>query len=218
MNMKKITIEICCDGSGKALEAQAAGAGRIELCADLPVGGITPPHEVIVRTVRALEIPVNVLVRPRAGDFRYTPAEIRTLLEDIRFCADAGADGVVVGALDGAGDVDVPTCRALIGLARNLGLSVTFHRAIDEAADLFRALDAVLSLRPDRILTSGGAPSAFEGRAAIARMVRRAHGHAISIMPGAGVTADNVRRILEETGAAEIHGSRLEIIEAARFA
>lgn len=220
-------VEICCDSFEKALAAQQAGAGRIELCAELAVGGITPSETVIDRTLHTLSIPVHVLIRPRAGNFHYSKDEIEEMLESIRTVARLSAearaagrqslrDGVVVGALDARGDVEVETCRRLIRTAREHGLSVTFHRAIDVARDLFQALRDILPLNVDRILTSGGALSAFEGREQIARMqqISRAE-NGPALMPGAGVNAENVGELLRKTGVSEVHGSRIEIIRAA---
>ena len=222
-----ITVEICCDGADAALAAFRAGAERVELCRELGIGGVTPTHEDIRRTVEAAQgRRVHVLVRPRGGDFVYGESELQQMLGDIAFCAEAGADAVVVGALTREGKTDIAAGERLVRAAQEAGLGVTWHRAIDAAADPLDALGDVISLGVDRVLTSGGAPSAWEGRDTIAGMVVRCEqrflegleaGEAtqkVIILPGAGVTGSNVRQLLEATGATEVHGSRLEILEA----
>jgi len=226
-----IIVEICCGNVPAMRAAKAAGADRVELCADLSVGGVTPSHDDIVEAVEIAgdEMAVNVLVRARGGDFVYSPEEVALMEDDIRFCAGAGVDGVVVGALTADGDVDMKISSRLVELAHGLGLSVTFHRAVDEAADTLEALDDVLELGVERVLTSGGAATAFEGREVIGEMVRVAERHFMDalmegeevtqktiIMPGCGVSGDNVAELLEATGAAEVHGTRLSILEALR--
>ena len=218
MNM---IIEICCDGFEKALAAERAGADRIELCQELSIGGTTPSHETIRRVVDSLNIPVNVLIRPRGGNFVYSPAEVGQILDDIRFCGELRAggkrvNGVVFGALREDGSVDVESTRKMVLEARKYSLSTTFHRAIDESSDIFKALRDIIDIGGvDRILTSGGASDAYSGRQVIAEMVETAAGR-ISIMAGCGVTAANAMAIVSATGIHEIHGSRLEIISALR--
>jgi len=215
----KVLVEICAPSVERAREAEATGAGRIELCTDLECGGLTPPHPDIISLVQgvdALKIPVNVLIRPRAGDFVYNSAEIEQMMDDISFCGAAGVNGVVIGALNPRGGVDRPLCRNMVALARSYGLSVTFHRAIDESRNIDKALDAVIALGVDRILTSGGAESAWEGRDVIKRMVQRINalypeGSGPKILAGAGVNFANAAPLVAVTGVSEIHGSRLEL-------
>jgi copper homeostasis protein CutC len=126
-------IEICCDGIEAAKKAVEAGAKRIELCSDLSIGGITPPYSEIEEAAAKLGTAVNVLVRPRGGDFVYNEAEIEKMLREIAFCGGAGVNGVVIGALTTEGKIDVPLCREFVSMARSYGLEITFHRAIDEA-------------------------------------------------------------------------------------
>jgi len=217
--MENVTIEVCCDGLEHVRDAALRSAKgqetvcgmvprRVEFCSDLSIGGITPSHEEISASTK-LGIPVNVLVRPRGGNFVYSDEEFDTIAADIRFCADAGANGVVIGALDQDGKIDKVHMAPLFDLARSLGLKVTFHRAIDRNADMMAALEDVLSLGPDLILTSGGAKSAWEGRETIARMVRRCAGTGTQILAGAGVSPENARALVEATGVTQIHGSRL---------
>jgi copper homeostasis protein len=214
MNMR-MTIEICCDGYEKALAAEKAGAGRIELCQELAIGGTTPSHETIKKVAESMNIPVNVLIRPRSGDFVYSAAELGQILDDIRFCGELKKiNGVVFGALLKDGSVDVEATRKMVLEARRYSLSTTFHRAIDESSDIFKALRDIIDIGGvDRILTSGGASDAYSGRQVIAEMVEKAAGR-ISIMAGCGVTAANAAAIVSATGIHEIHGSRLEIISA----
>lgn len=199
-------VEICCDGLEAARVAVGAGADRIELCTDLACGGITPPHEILDEAV-TLGVPVNVLIRPREGDFVFNDSEIHHILFNIAYCGNVGVNGVVIGALTDDGRVDIPLCKDIVDLARSYGLSITFHRAIDCTADIMEALDDVLSLGVDRILTSGGAESAPEGKEIIKKMVKRAGNKAI-ILAGAGITPENATELIEYTGVKEIHGSR----------
>lgn len=214
-----ITVEICSEGAGKAIAAWKAGAGRIELCENLAVGGVTPSRRDIETAVASAGIPVNVLIRPRGGDFTYSRSEMDEILEDIRFCGEGvfggkKVNGVVIGALDANGRVDIARTGEMADLAVSLGLSVTFHRAIDVCEDILRGFDDVLSIGGiDRVLTSGGAETAFLGRDTIAEMVRRAKGR-VSVMAGCGVTGDNALAIVKSTGIHEIHGSRVEITKA----
>ena len=199
-------VEICCDGLEAARVAVGAGADRIELCSDLACGGLTPPHDVLDEAV-TLGVPVNVLIRPREGDFVYSDSEIHHILFNIAYCGNVGVNGVVIGALTDDGRVDMPLCKDIVDLARSYGLSITFHRAIDRTADIMEALDDVLSLGVDRILTSGGAESAPEGKETIRKMVQRAGDKAI-ILAGAGITPENAKGLIKYTGVKEIHGSR----------
>ena len=212
-----ITVEICCDGAEAALAAFRSGAERVELCRELAIGGVTPARADIRRTVGAAgDARVHVLIRPRGGDFVYSESEVQQMLADVAFCAEAGADAVVFGALTPVGRIDLATGERLVRAAREAGLGITWHRAIDAAADPLDALGDVLSLGVDRVLTSGGAPSAWEGRETLAAMIRSCERYSpkTRILPGAGVTAANVLPLLEATGATEVHGSRLEILTA----
>ena len=213
-----VLVEICCDGIEAARRAVWRGAGRIELCADLSCGGITPTFTDIFSSTN-LGVPVNVLVRPRPGNFVYSWEEVEKMSREIAACGQVGMNGVVIGVLRPDGRVDLPVCRDLIALARSYGLSVTFHRAVDEALAAGVPLDGlmedILSLGVDRILTSGGAAGAYDGRTVIARMagIARRSGSCI-VMPGGGVTPGNLAAILEATGATEVHGSRLSLLSS----
>ncbi|MFT3789556.1 MAG: copper homeostasis protein CutC [Rudaea sp.] len=197
-------LEIAAASIASALAAQEGGADRIELCANLHEGGTTPSHGTLVESRRRLRIPIHVLVRPRGGDFLYDEAEIHAMIGDIEDCARSGADGVVIGALDADGNVDVALCRRLVAAAGKL--DVTFHRAFDAARDPGAALEDIIALGCARVLTSGAAASVVLGAEAIAGYVRKANGR-IAIMAGGGVNADNVRGLVARTGVAECHSS-----------
>ena len=198
--------EACCTSLEAVRAAERTGAQRIELCDRLEVGGVTPPEPLLRAVLAAMALPVNVLVRPRGGDFVYDEDEIQAMLAGIRRCGSLGAHGVVVGALTPAGQVDLPAMRRLLAAARASGLSVTFHRAFDETADPFAALEDVIALGCDRLLTSGHAPDAFAGRALIGALVQRAAGR-IVVMAGCGVRPGNIAQIARESGAPEFHSS-----------
>ena len=157
--MLDYTIEICAPSYESALAAQRGGAARIELCSELDAGGVTPSYGLIQGVRAALTIAVNVLVRPRSGDFLYSSYEVETVVRDIALCAQAGVQGVVVGALTADAKVDRTVAAEWLKEARRHGLSTTFHRAIDCADNIFDALEEVASLGYDRVLTSGGCPT-----------------------------------------------------------
>ena len=197
-------LESCCTDVEQIRRAQEAGARRIELCEKLAVGGVTPSAELLKAAISVAKVPVNVLVRPRGGDFVFSAAEADTMLRDIELCREAGAAAVVIGALDSRGDVDMPLMRRLCDAAS--GMSVTFHRAFDVCADPLAAFEDVLALGCDRLLTSGHESDAFKGRFFIAELVERAAGRTI-VMPGCGVRRSNIARIAADTGAVEFHAS-----------
>ena len=201
-------IESCCTTLEEALSAQARGAYRIELCTDLSVGGVTPPHDLIRSVVNALTIPVNVLIRTRTSlDFVYSDDEIQQMIEDIDYCKSAGAAGIVVGALTPEGHIDIAAMRRLIAAAKPL--PVTFHRAYDVSTeDPFEALEQIIALGCTRLLTSGQAADAWEGRDLIRQLVDRAADRLI-ILAGRGVTPQNIESLATATGAREFHGTAL---------
>ena len=197
-------LEVAANSVASAQAAQAGGAGRIELCAALELGGLTPSHAQIALARERLRIPLYALIRPRAGDFLYDDDECETMLRDIETCAALGCNGVVLGVLDADGNVDMPRCRALIGAAKGLG--VTFHRAIDVSRDPLRALEDVIALGCERVLSSGAQPGAATGADLLQAMLRQADGR-IVVMPGAGIDADNLVDLRRRTGAREFHAS-----------
>ena len=197
--------EACCPSLEAVRAAFRTGARRIELCERLEIGGVTPSEELLRAALAATPLPVNVLIRPRGGDFVYDEAEVQAMLESIRLCRSLGAHGVVIGALTPSGAVDLPVMRRLVAAAKG-DLSVTFHRAFDETADPLAALEDVIALGCDRLLTSGHAPDAFAGRGTLAELVRQAAGR-IVVMAGCGVRPGNIGQIARETGAPEFHSS-----------
>ena len=199
-----IFFECCCQSVHDALEAQAGGAQRIELCSRLEVGGVSPSAQLISEVLGAVSIPVNVLVRPREGNFCWTLGEAEEILETISICKGLKVNGVVIGALTPDGQIDMPLMSRFIAAARPL--DVTFHRAFDECAEPFSALEDIISLGCNTLLTSGQAPSALEGSSLIASLVGQAAGR-ITVMPGAGINPSNIRQIVLATGAREYHGS-----------
>lgn len=193
-------LECCCTSAQEVIFAQKHGASRIELCEKLELGGVTPSAGLLDMALSLADIPVNVLIRPRGGDFVYSEDEVRQMLRDIEICAAKGAAGVVVGALDSRGEVDMPTMRRLIGKARELGLSVTFHRAFDVCADPLEAFDRVVELGCDRLLTSGHEENAVKGRKLIEELAARKQ---LIVMAGCGVRPSNVALITAD----EYHAS-----------
>ena len=197
-----ISIEICVDSLASAIAAEEGGAQRVELCANLAEGGVTPSGGMIESVRAKISIGLQIMIRPRAGDFCYSAEEFNTMRRHIKFAKQLGADGVVLGILDPVGDIDVERTRELIELARPL--QVTFHRAFDISADLFRALEDVCKTGADKILTSGGGQTACAAIPKIAALVQAARGR-ISIMACGGIRADNAAAIIEQTGVREIH-------------
>lgn len=201
-----LRYEVCVETPSGVRAALAAGADRIELCADLSVGGVTPSVGLIEWAVEAAtgRLGVHVLVRPRSGDFVYDNDEESVMARDIRAAKSAGADGVVIGALTPDATVDVALTARLIALARPL--SVTFHRAFDETSDPVKAFGEVLALGADRLLTSGCAATALEGADLIGELLHRS-GEKIKVLAGGGVTEHTAAEIVRRTGVRELHFS-----------
>jgi len=203
-------LEACVDSVEAAVAAQEGGAGRVELCADLLEGGITPSAGAIQLARQRLHIRLHVIIRPRGGDFCYSDAEFEVMKRDLAFAKNVGADGVVIGILNEDGAVDVERTGALVKLARPM--SVTFHRAFDVNRDPFEALEAIVALGIDRILTSGQESTVLEGLDLIAELVKRA-GDRIIIMPGGGINERNLAKIVAASGAREFHARGSTTIE-----
>ena len=195
-------VEACVDSLESAQAAERGGAARLELCANLAVGGTTPSAKLVTSVRAGVAIPVFAMVRPRSGGFVYSDAEIATMLADIDRLRVAGAHGVVIGALTVEGAVNSRAVRALVQTSRPL--PVTFHKAFDAIEDQPAALERLVDAGVQRILTSGGQPSALDGKARIAELIRQANGR-IVVMPGGGVRASNVVAIVRATGAREVH-------------
>lgn len=204
-------VEVCVESVAGALAAQEGGADRVELCANLLEGGTTPSAGTIRLARRKLHMAMNVIIRPRGGDFCYSDLEFEVMKQDIALAKEAGADGVVIGLLTPEGDVDAPRTAELIALARPL--SVTFHRAFDMARDPYRALEDLIALGVNRVLTSGQESSVLEGLDLIADLVQRA-GERIIIMPGGGINERNIAKIVAQSGAKEVHFAAPTAVES----
>ena len=199
--------EICVDSIAGVRAAKASGAHRVELCADLLEGGITPSLGSIRQSRTVAGIGLHVIIRPRGGDFLFDGDEFAVMRADIETAKAEGANGVVIGILTEAGLIDVDRTRQLIALARPM--SVTFHRAFDMTPDAFEALETLIGLGVERVLTSGQEATVLEGLPLIAELIRRA-GERIVVMPGGGITARNAERIVAAAKPAEIHFAALE--------
>jgi copper homeostasis protein len=197
-----ILIEVCVDSVASAVAAERGGAERVELCSNLLEGGVTPSAGLIELVRARTSIGLQVMIRPRGSDFCYTPEEFETMKRDIVAAKNLGADGVVLGILNADGSVDIERTRELVELARPL--SVTFHRAFDMSADLFRALECICATGVDRLLTSGGEKTALQAVEQIARLVKAARGR-IAVMACGGIDHHNAASIIEQTGVREIH-------------
>jgi len=198
----RIVLEACVDSVEAAVAAQEGGADRVELCANLLEGGTTPSAGTIQLAREKLGIGLNVMIRPRGGDFCYSDAEFEVMKLDVQLAKKLGADGVVSGILKENGAIDTLRTGELLELARPL--SVTFHRAFDMARDPYEAIKDLIGLGIDRILTSGQDLSALEGLDLIADLVQKA-GDRIIVMPGGGITERNVQKIVLHSGAREVH-------------
>ena len=200
-------LEVLATSADEVAEAVRCGADRIELCVDYPAGGVTPPPELIsaaVAATRESSVGVMVMIRPRPGDFVYSPSDIDVMRSAVDTAVTMGAAGVVAGCLTPGGGVDETATRRLVEAAQ--GVPVTFHRAVDDAADPVAAALTAFELGCARVLTSGGAPTAVEGVESIRRMVEAAPRDAI-VMPGSGVRSGNAQELRTATGATELHAS-----------
>jgi copper homeostasis protein len=195
-------LEICVDSILSAVNAQEAGAHRIELCDNLSEGGTTPGPGKILSVRSNLDIDINVLVRPRASDFLYSYSEYDMMRRDIEFCGESGVNGVVIGLLLKDGNIDTERTARLAEIARPM--SVTFHRAFDLCKDQMKGLEDVIACRADRLLTSGGKNKAIDGIDILKKLVEKG-GKRIIIMPGSGIDAQNIAEIALKSGAGEFH-------------
>lgn len=205
------TFEICANSAESCVAAQAGGAHRVELCASMPEGGTTPSFGEIRLARKLIDIRLHVIIRPRGGDFLYTPLELDIMEEDIHIARQAGADGVVFGCLTPEGDLDMPAMRRLMKISE--GMSVTFHRAFDYVRSPEQVLEHLIDLGVNRVLTSGQQPTAMQGASLLAELVRQAAGR-IVIMPGCGVNEWNIAELAACTGASEFHFSARELKES----
>ena len=199
---KNFFLEVCVDSVESAVAAGEGGAARVELCANVKEGGTTPSAGMI-KLVRAnISIGLNIMIRPRAGDFCYTDKEFAVMKEDVTLAKRLGADGVVFGMLRSDGSLDSDRLRTLLDLARPM--SVTFHRAFDATADLPMALEEIVSLGINRVLTSGGQETALEGIEMIRRLVQQVR-RRVQVMAGSGVNERNVGEIIKHGDVEEVH-------------
>lgn len=210
--MKEFLVEICSNSVESCLAAQEGGADCVELCAGIPEGGTTPSYgEMITARDLLTDTRLNIIIRPRGGDFLYSPLEIKIMLEDIEMARVIGANGVVFGCLTPDGDIDVPTMKKLMDASE--GLSVTFHRAFDVCRDPRKALEQLIELGCDRILTSGQQPNAEAGIPLLKELNKQA-AQRIILLAGCGINETNIRRIAMETGIGEFHFSARERIKS----
>ncbi len=200
--MKEFLLEICVDSYESARRASENGADRLELCGDLLVGGVSPSPFLIEQVVKSIPTPVNVLLRPRFGDFCFTAEEQAVLLKEIAFCREAGVNGVVIGALTPEGELDVPFLSKCMAQAGDL--EVTLHRCFDVCRDGFGALETAADLGIQTILTSGQAATAPKGLEML-KALRRAAADRIHLMAGSGVCAANIPMLYQEAGIRHFH-------------
>ena len=197
-------IEVCIDNLESLYNALAGGANRIELCSSLALGGLTPSFGMMKQAAIISSVPVYAMIRPRQGDFIFDDDDILCMLEDIEASSKAGLNGVVLGVLMPNGSIDMPKMQQLADKAHSLELGITFHRAIDHSSDYQTALEQVISLGCERVLTSGLAVNAEQGVNVLADMVTQANGR-IDIMAGAGVNATNAKVIQSTTQVPALH-------------
>lgn len=200
----QLTLEICVESLGHAIAAQRGGADRVELCSNLPSGGITPSASLMRTARQRVGIPIHVLIRPRAGDFLYSDDELATMRNEIEAAKQIGMNGIVLGVLREDNRVDIARTKALVEAAHPL--PVTFHRAFDATPNMEESLEEVMQTGASRVLTSGGELNAEQGLSALARLVQAAKGR-ISVMACGAIDSDNVIRIARETLAPEFHTS-----------
>jgi copper homeostasis protein len=204
--MKQLVKEVCVESFQEAFVVAASGATRIELCDNLAVGGTTPSYGTIKRVINDLTIPVMVMIRPRGGDFCYSPDEFDIMREDILMCRELGAVGVVFGLLNPDQTIDIERTKELVELARPM--QVTFHKAIDDTNDILLSIRQLMEIGIDRVLTSGGKPTAMEGCETLLKMIEIA-GDELNIIVAGKVTWENFEEIRQLIPSKEYHGRRL---------
>ncbi|GAB6866336.1 MULTISPECIES: copper homeostasis protein CutC [Bacteroides] len=208
--MKKYQFEVCANSVESCLAAQTGGANRVELCAGIPEGGTTPSYGEISMAREILDTTrLHVIIRPRGGDFLYSPIEVKTMLKDIEIARKLGVDGVVFGCLTANGEIDSTAMQEL--MLASQGLSVTFHRAFDVCCNPKEALEQIIELGCNRILTSGQQATAEQGIPLLKELQEQAAGRII-LLAGCGVNENNIARIAQETGIQEFHFSARESI------
>ena len=212
MSRADFRFEVCANGVESCLATQRGGADRVELCAGIPEGGTTPSiGEIRVARRYLTQTRLHVIIRPRGGDFLYTPLELERMVADIDAAREAGADGVVFGCLQSDGTLDMAANRLLMDHAK--GLSVTFHRAFDRCAHPTEALEQLIDLGIDRVLTSGQQPQALQGAPLLRQLHAQAAGRII-LLAGCGVNESNIRQLYQLTGITEFHFSARETFKS----
>ncbi len=199
-------LEACVENLSEALLARERGADRIELCENLAAGGTTPSYGTIVTCRKHLDIPVIVMIRPRGGNFVYSSLEVDSMVEDIRICKKAGADGIATGALTASGEIDLPVLRRLVREAGSL--QITFHKAIDETGDIEKEIQKLKGTGIHRVLTSGGAPTALEGSVMLKKLILSTTG-SLTILTAGKVTSDNLDSLRRIIPSQEFHGRKI---------
>jgi len=204
MKDERYILEIATSDFETTRSAVEGGADRIELCANLNEGGTTPSYGTIYQCRERFDVLLYPIIRPRGGDFLFTSDEYEVMLHDAKLCKQLGCDGIVIGLLNEDGTIDVKRTAAIIQIAYPMG--VTFHRAFDRCRDAFEALEQLVQIGCERILTSGQQPTVNEGMDLITQL-NKAADHRIAIMPGSGVRKDNIRSLADKTGCTEFHSS-----------
>lgn len=210
--MEKYLFEVCANSVESCVAAQEGGADRVELCAGIPEGGTTPSYgDIAVARELLTRTRLHIIIRPRGGDFLYSSTEVRIMLADIANARRMGADGVVIGCLDAEGNIDVKTTTRLMEAAQ--GMSVTFHRAFDMCRNPEEALEDLIRLKCDRVLTSGCQSTAELGIKQLKSLQQQAAGR-ITLLAGCGVNQQNIAHIAHETGIREFHFSARQEVES----
>lgn len=199
-------FEACVGCYEEAVIAKDNGANRIELCDNLNEGGTTPSYGTIKKTTENIKLPINVIIRPRGGNFIYSEIEKEIMCLDIEMCKNLGANAIVIGALTNENKIDKSFIKKVKEISGNL--EITFHMAFDEIEDKKAAIDELVSLKIDRILTTGGKISALNNLEELQELIRYAEDR-IVIMPGEGITKENRSLVIEETNAKELHGTKI---------
>ncbi len=205
----KVVLELICSSAEDCVRAEQGGADRIELCAALELGGLTPSAGTLEQALRRTRLPIIAMVRPRTGGFSYTESEFEAMKIDVRRFRDMGAQGVVFGVLTKGRQVDVARTRELVEQAASI--ETVFHRAFDAVMNPFEALEALIQLKITRVLTSGQSPSAIEGAALIKQLLNQAAGR-IELLPGGGLRAENLASFLVATCVSQVHMSAFETL------
>ena len=206
--MKK-TLEICCYSAESAIKAALAGADRIELCDNFSEGGTTPSYATVQYTRKHISIPLNIIIRPRGGDFLYSESEFEIMKQDALHLKKLGINGIVFGILTTEGKIDIKRTTEIVQLVSPL--ECTFHRAFDMCENQYLALEQLKNIGINRVLTSGGQNTAFQGIETLARLVEIAKND-ISVMPGSGINENNIQEILDRTNASDYHTSAKEFL------